>query len=800
MTLRSFLPYSERPETTEQLVEQNYFASPKAPSFLELAGKQFTSQVLESPTALAMEALLPSQQQISAQELNSKYGVNLFTAPTTQRSADFIYRKYIRDQELEGLYELANAGPIKRLGSQLVGGFGAFMADPINLGLLATSNVAMSSLYRSSHLVKGISDILGKDISTNIVEDLATSLGSYAVRKGMEDFTKEDPSLMGELATSAVFNSALYGLGKLSPKLGNLNPTTSKQASDLKYAPDSVREKIITTEMWNDVMDAPNKKFKPKRNVFDEVYENVSKNVDFTNPNKGVWAAFSEDAVGLANRVIHAGPRFGNGLVLHSNPQFPVGFAEHFNTNAKLYNFELQIDKMNLLNLAEAKTVPKGKFEFLKIEAEKRLGLKIKQDNLAEVFNYIENNTSVAKAKEMDMYFSYANKKLEEMGYQGYKYNIANNSEMYKMFQGVEKELEYNLDKFSPMDIKAPESDFGVDVNPFDNDQLNFLHGGGLDPYVPALIEGLDLQSSKQLNMLPMYMSKQQLMQSPQGWLSNGKRIKMDDQGRVFVTDLMSTDTEFQMGYTEIFSKEHIDRIQQLVNKNRMAQVTKEFPDIGPRTKETLKTIEEYKLYDAQEIAYQNAEEFFTGDWYNKSDKEIFKNLDTLGKLVDPEDTENFLKDVEDFKLLQEEKVKFEEEFTKRLIEEDNKIFKETARSILKDTEMKRLQEVRDVKGMYEFLKNYVAKDAEYTKGVQSKSLQQLEKLAEKTAKLEQKVFEKGDKLASIAKMADLKEGSAHYEALMKPFKDFVEELKSKNPDMKEVIIKAAEVCLRRNS
>lgn len=800
MTLRNFLPYSERQETTEQLIEQNYLAAPKAPSFLGLAAQEFSNQLLESPTALVIEGMQKQQQPVSAEELNTMYGVNLFTAPTTPQSANFIYRKYIRDKELEGLYDLAKAGPIKRLGAQFTGGVGSYLTDPINLGLLALGKVGMNSLYKSSHLVKGVSDVLGKDIAINIAEDLTTSLGAYAVRKGMEDYTQEEASLTGELATSATINYGLFKLGKIFPQLNRLNPDSAKKASDMRYSPDSVREKIITTEMWNDVMDAPNKKFKPKRNVFDEVFENVSKNVDFTNPNKGVWAAFSEDAIGLANRVIHAGPRFGNGLILHSNPQFPVGFAEHFNTNAKLYNFELQIDKMNLLNLAEAKTVPKGKFEFLKLEAEKRLGLKIKQDNLAEVFNYIENNTPVSKAKEMDMYFSYANKKLEEMGYQGYKYNIANNSEMYKMFQGVEKELEYNLDKFNPMDIKAPESDFGVDVNPFDNDQLNFLHGGGLDPYVPALIEGLDLQSSKQLNMLPMYMSKQQLMQSPQGWLSNGKRIKMDDQGRVFVTDLMSTDTEFQMGYTEIFSKEHIDRIQQLVNKNRMAQVTKEFPDIGPRTKETLKTIEEYKLYDAQEIAYQNAEEFFTGDWYNKPDKEIFKNLDTLGKLVDPEDTEKFLKDVEDFKLLQEEKVKFEEEFTKRLIEEDNKIFKETARSILKDSEMKRLQEVRDVKGMYEFLKNYVAKDAEYTKGVQSKSLQQLEKLAEKTAKLEQKVFEKGDKLASIAKMADLKEGTAHYEALMKPFKDFVEELKSKNPDMEEVIIKAAEVCLRRNS
>lgn len=823
--LKSLVPADYNTPTPEELLQQNRESEGDyVPSFLkDTFPSLMDSALISNPSSKILSNVLEEDKVYKADQLNSMLNTTMFTEDMPLNQAMYLETKTRSAMRAQELMELAGYGSKAQTAIGMGAGIVGSMFDPALVALNIVGGSVFNHALRTSSKLTALSNKVTPFVAENIVQDAFTTAYDYGVSKATEKFTKETPDLMNDLIMSAGFNALSYGVIRLY----NRGWKGAKVDDSNLDIPDNVRSKLENAGILNQrsgvtptdasILDTYNKK------ISERVSRYTEREVD-----GGIYFAMNKDNNNkLRTNNITFGKEYGHGITGSDSKLHLKEASRVLGIDTELLRFHLEPSNMKILDL-DSLDMSSPEANFIITGAKNYLGVDTsKYKTLNELFEAI-NKLPKEKAESALKYFASVDEYLSQNGFDAMAYNNIDDTRSYKLTSRMESELEKNYRQYPKENIYGLQETLdSFAITPYihegkvisgeinlnrnralgEVDTKSWEIAGLLDDYQGArdIMEEMGIlgEPNAMIDWLgkhaPMLVTPYSRARFGEGHIHNGKKIRINLVGDIEIDPINAKDADFMSNYREMFSIEQQERIKNLVFEDRDAKALKEFPDLTKQATDMIKEIEMARQYDALITAQEKAEDFFKYEnWLYKPLEEIAENLRALG--LKPKEYEKFINNQADIYSVREELVLLQEEFTDMLIQEDNKIWKETSRSILKESEMQRLQEKKDISAMYKYLKDYVAKDTEYTKGVQEKSLKQFEKLAKKSDRLDNIIKDKlksSHKMLSDLNQKELKKNN--YDNLTEQVKELVADLKKNNPDRIATLVKAAEVCIRRN-
>lgn len=551
-----FAPKKAQEEFTyeESLAQMEKF-TPEA-SWAETLASSAASAYETSPVTAAARKFFDGSSPISTDQMRQQYPrlpEEYYNKTYTANEARYVNDSYLAEQEYAARKESRNAGTLASLGYDLVGG----LADPstlmISLASAGVGTVIGKSATMATWLAKNsfaakfagtsTKSILAREAVINTVGDLATNIPASQYlgdrRYGGAQYGAE------EFATNVIAGTALGGALELSMN------HIMKRFDSLK----SEREKVVTDQ----IKDSRNKitleeqlaiakaeleeNFKIGYEGGDELARFKRQVYDYSKEADtdigGVKQAPSDlFAVMINDENLTLEKKLGNTVVAFEDPALQEAFINKYGQGGKLYKFDGQTLKFLDMDTEQIKPSAEPWLYKGKTWAEE-MNMRSK-DNFEEF---------VAKAHD----------EAKAQGKDGFVYT---------------------------------DPDTGLRVYQIIDDAVNDseVMASAIREYEPT---GRQLYESKG------DLIKRQIAE--EGYLSNGKTIKLNEKG-YFETDfIMGNDEAIRQGYVELFDKNHVDFIRENINDGSPENI-KDIYDgfVNDEHVQHFKDLEEYAKLEEQ--------------------------------------------------------------------------------------------------------------------------------------------------------------------------------------------------------
>jgi hypothetical protein len=530
------------------------------------AGYGYTLETAwDTPSAMGTGAYnylvdkMESAKPLSLSKLNEMYpdNPNLFTEGMTSRQAEYIYNRASKQSAMSYAKETRGTGFLGTLGYGIVE-----ETAPISLAIGAVGGVLAAgpvASYVGSQIVA--SAIMGTTFE---------AVSEYAIRKGLEEYTKEEASitesvvggLIGGVAGEGLSIVAKTGLRGLMDDLARTGKPAKYFRNLMNRSPVETKENIgrmlkeeVSSRSSNVINGAQSTVLRSVNDLsmHDRIrYKSYASGVDNPNIDKsGVFALFVKDSPASYN-----GPEngFGTGLYLSDNPNVIKGYASSVRQGGEV----IKIYANDLKTFDGTIPLDKEGFKVLR-ETFKTYDIEIGKSG-----DVIESLSDIVNRVDDDAFEQAVQAKLMENGYDSLSIS----------HKGKILDLEY--DKKGIYLFK--------DIQEFRKTTIDILDGNkGAIP--------------NETSMGTPITSKSYNLRYGEGILSNGKRIELDPDGH-FATDPFYGSDQLAIGYAELWSKNQIDQVDSAVKSGNMSYVKKKYAQITQDTVDYLKQLEDYKLFD----------------------------------------------------------------------------------------------------------------------------------------------------------------------------------------------------------
>jgi hypothetical protein len=531
------------------------------------------------------------EDALNPQELQEMFpgSEGFFNSPMTRSQARFAWEKNRRDMELNGLHNLAESGSIKRLGVGLIGGVAGTLLDPINYSALRTAGLAVNGLATRLAFAPDIISSAGFSTAKNVVEDMALTAVDYSTRRWAKDITgQEDPSLGESAFYSALTNAALYGGSKIIERLLPFNNINNKpsEAMTFRELPDNVKKKIINSEILYNEINHP--AMNRRSSMMDHLATKAIKNANHQDlryiGKQGFFYAHSNKLPGSSG-ALHLGYRFGKGVVFVDKPAMAASFAETLNEASVLRQSNIMEGAKFLDLTTVGKNSLEGEMSWVVEEISSRFGRYAKRIfprgddiTLDQVFKNMVDGLPRREMGEVETFFNVFNKRLQDSGYVGIDFNWDENTKARQLFQNL-----FEADEVSTVINDIPVGSASIDLNMNDIQQAM-----GID--LPEWAQGKEIDSK--IDLVPELQGDRLQPIVVDGVLSNGEKLNMQSNIEQYVDPLLQTQTDFLTDFSDAFSKNKVDRINELVNLGDTDNLVKEFPELSNIAKEAIGDLE----------------------------------------------------------------------------------------------------------------------------------------------------------------------------------------------------------------
>jgi hypothetical protein len=582
------------------------FGGPPVASYGYTLGTAFqTPSVMGSGLYAKLADAFESSRTLGASELQALYPdapPDLFEERMTARQAEFIYNRASKLSALNAAKQTRGTGFLGTLGYGIVEEL-----TPLSVGIGAVGGVVGAGVLGAGYVGSSI-------LASTLIGGTVEAVAEYAIRKGLEDYTKERASI-----TEAVVGGAIGGalgetlsigarqgaraifddLGRVggrnpfkyfnqmmdrAPKETKENIGRMLQEEVQRRASESINNIGAQSTVLRTVNDLP---------MWDRIryktYSSATPNPDFER--SGLYALFVKESPASYN-----GPEqsFAGGLYLSDNPSIIKGYASSVRqggeivkidvNSVKVFDGTLPIDK------AQSKMF-KELFETFKITVGEKESL---SDIVARV-----NDDSFEQSIRVS---------LTEAGFDGISLRDT----------GKILDLEYN--NKSTFLFK--------DIQELPRNIVDMVDGS---------IGAIPLESSAGTPIT----SKAYNLKYSTGILSNGKKIELDPEG-YFATDPLFGGDDKAIGYYTLWDVGALEQINDAVKKGDVRYVKKKYQDLNDETLDYLKQMRDYMLFEnaSARSAELDAETKYIANFVrNNTDKQITAKLKELG--VAPKDMES---------------------------------------------------------------------------------------------------------------------------------------------------------------
>lgn len=509
-----------------------------------------------SPVTAAARKYFDGSSPISTDDMRKQYPRlpdEYYNKSYTANEARYVNDSYLAEQEYATRKESRNAGTLATLGYDLLGG----LADPSTLMISMASAGVGTVISRSETMAAWLAknafaarfagtstkSILAREAVINTVGDLATNIPASQYlgdrRYGGAEYG------VSEFATNVVAGTALGGAFELSVN-HVMKRFESLKSEREKIVTDQIREarnKIILEE-WLAIAKAEiEAKAKIGYEGGDEIASFKRQVYDYSreaDTDIGAVKQAPSDlfAVMINDENLTLEKKLGNTIVAFEDPGLQEAFINKYGQGGKLYKFDGQ--SLNFLDMDT---------ELIKPSAEPWL---YKGKTWAEEMN-------MRSKDNFEEFVAKAHEEAKAQGKDGFVYTDPDTG--LRVFQVIDTAVH----------------DAEVLASP-------------VREYEPT---GRQLYESKG------DLIKKQL--ASEGYLSNGKTIKLNEKG-YFETDfIMGNDEAIRQGYVELFDKNHVDFIKENINDGSPENI-KDIYDgfVKDAHVEHFKDLEEYAKLEEQ--------------------------------------------------------------------------------------------------------------------------------------------------------------------------------------------------------
>ena len=496
-----------------------------------------------------------SSKPLPLSKLNEMYpnNPNLFTEGMTARQAEYIYNKASKLSALNYAKDTRGTNFLGTLGYGIVE-----EANPVSLTVGAIGGVLAAG---------PVAAVVGSQIlASAIVGGSLEAVSEYALRKSLEDYTKEEASITesvvtglagGALGEMAVLG-AKRGVRAIFDDLGMAGKGSRFFSNMMDKAPKETVENVgrllkeeLAQRSSNIINGAQTTVLRSVNdlNMMDRIrykaYASAGTNPDFEG--SGAYMLFVKDSPASYN-----GPEtsFGSGLYASNNPNVIKGYASSVRQGGELIKINV-----NDLKIFDG-TTPLKKEDvklFKKIFDTYDITIKENQ-SLSDIVDAIDNDKFEQSIQAILMENNFDSVAL--------------------LHKGKILDLEY--------------SNKGIylfnEVNSYRRSTVDILEGnkGG----IPQATELSNPITSKSYNL-----------RHGTGILSNGKKIELDPEG-YFATDPFYGSEQIAIGYTNLWSQNIIDEVDKAIGKGDVRYIKKKYEMVNKDVLDYLKQLEDYKIFE----------------------------------------------------------------------------------------------------------------------------------------------------------------------------------------------------------